>query len=80
MKRVHKAVIDKILGLDHGEHRFRFEVQARDIELDSRDFEGRDHFESPILADVLLNKTNHLYYVKMKVFAEGIMYSFRSYW
>ena len=65
------AKIDKILSLGDGEHRFHFAVQADDIGLNSKDFEGRDHFEKPISADVVLNKTNHVYYIKMKVAGEA---------
>ncbi len=71
MREVHKAVIDKILGLDDGVHRFHYEMLAQEIGLDSRDFEGRDHFEKPISTDVVLTKTNHLYYTKLSIAAEA---------
>lgn len=65
------AKIDKILSLGDGEHRFHFDVKAEDIGLNSIDFEGRNHFEKPISADAVLTKTNHVYYIKMKVIGEA---------
>ena len=60
-----KVKLEKILGLDDGEYRFHFESGAKEIGIELKDYEGHDVFDRPIITDVILNKTSHLYYVKL---------------
>ena len=62
--------LDKVLGLEDGEHEFNFETDAAGIGLDVKDFEGRPVFENPIMTDVLMTKTSHVYHIKIKSAAE----------
>ncbi|MBL7960023.1 DUF177 domain-containing protein [bacterium] len=60
-----KIKLEKILNLDDGEYRFHFETAARDIGLGLTDYEGHEVFDRPVVTDVVLNKTSHIYYVKL---------------
>ena len=57
--------VEKILSFGDGEHRFHFESPSKGIGLDLKNFEGRDVFDQPITADVILSKVNHVYYLKI---------------
>jgi uncharacterized protein len=63
--------VDKILNLGDGEHHFEYTATAKEIGLESKDFEGHDTFDRPITANVFLNKSNHVYHVKLRVHAEA---------
>jgi uncharacterized protein len=63
--------VEKILSFEDGEHRFHFESSSKGIGLDLKDFEGHDVFDQPVVADVILNKVNHVYYVKLHAASEA---------
>lgn len=66
-----KVKLEKILGLDDGEYRFHFESGANEIGIELKDYEGHDVFDRPVISDVILNKTSHLYYVKLHTSSEA---------
>lgn len=66
-----KIKLEKILGLDDGEYRFHFESGAREIGIELKDHEGHEVFDKPVITDVVLDKTNHIYHVKFHAVSEA---------
>lgn len=66
-----KIKLEKILNLEDGEYRFHFETGAKDIGIGLTDYEGHEVFDRPVVTDVVLNKTNHIYYVKFHTSSEA---------
>lgn len=66
-----KIKLEKILGLDDGEYQFHFESEAREIGIDLKDHEGHEIFDKPVVTDVVLDKTNHIYHVKFHATSEA---------
>jgi uncharacterized protein len=60
-----KLVIDKILNLDDGEHRFYFDCKASEIDLTQTDFEGNEIFPRSLQTDVILTKTGYTFYLNI---------------
>lgn len=65
-----KLLIEKVLGIEDGEHHYVFDVPARDIGIEEKDFEGHEIFDKLVRADVTLTKTNHVYYIRLKASSE----------
>lgn len=61
-----KLLIDKILSLDDGEHHYTFDVPAREMGIDLKDYEGHEIFDNNVRTDVTLTKSNHFYYVRFR--------------
>ncbi len=66
-----KIKLEKILGLDDGEYPYRFESGAREIGIELKDYEGHEIFDKPVVTDVVLDKTNHIYHVKFHAVTEA---------
>jgi len=60
-----RLVIDKILNLDDGEHRFSFECKAGEIDLSKTDFEGNEIFPAVLKTDVVLTKSGYTFYMNL---------------